>query len=104
MCWSPLTKSVAGGLGGAIFGGNGVLNAGLGQALPGLPGYPNTGAGGTGAAVNQVAATEVLGGNGGSGFCIVTEYCWADSAPGTPGCDCDCGQARVAFNGCNEGW
>jgi hypothetical protein len=74
-------------MGGTMFGGNQVNDAGLQQVVPGVPGAANTGAGGSGAAINQVAVNpgEVLGGNGGSGVCIVTEWCWGSGAVGGGG-------------------
>lgn len=88
--------AAVGGIGGQIRGGNATVNTGKGNALPGDNGYPNSGAGGQGACINQLlTATTTLGGNGGSGICIVTEYLWADLASG--GGTADCGQARVAI-------
>lgn len=69
-----------GGQGGTMWGGNvmgDVVGEGASQAGHGV--YPNTGSGGTGGCINQlVVAGTVLGSPGGSGICIVTEYCWAD--------------------------
>jgi hypothetical protein len=85
-----------GGMGGWIYGGNMVRDTGPGAANPGSAGAAGTGAGGQGGCCNQVASTAgtQAGGAGGSGLCIVTEYCWADVAPGE---DCGCAPgARVA--------
>jgi hypothetical protein len=87
-------------LGGHVYGGNANLMIGANTSTAGPSGLPNTGAGGAGACINQMTTpTSAAGGGGGSGLCIVTEYCWADSAAGCcpPG-----GGARVAY-GYNEG-
>jgi hypothetical protein len=93
----PTSEFVAavGGIGGQIRGGNAAGITGKGGAQPGNAAFPNSGAGGQGACINQLlTATTTLGGNGGSGVCIVTEYLWADL---TGGGTADCGQARVAI-------
>jgi hypothetical protein len=83
-------------LGGQIAGGNSGLMIGAGSGSDGLFGAANTGAGGAGATINQMATpTSFAGGGGGSGLCIVTEYCWADAVD--DGCGCGpTGMARVA--------
>jgi hypothetical protein len=102
----PNSEFVAavGGIGGQIFGGNSTVNTGKGNALPGNGAYPNSGAGGQGACINQMAAAvSQFGGAGGSGFCIVTEYCWADTVD--DGCGCaPTGMARVAGPQGYSGW
>jgi hypothetical protein len=83
------------GVGGTMWGGNvQTQQAGIGGGLAGASAFPNTGAGGSGGVVNQrpTGLAVVAGGNGGSGLCIVTEYCWADAG---------CGGARVAWGGCD---
>jgi hypothetical protein len=88
------------GAGGALWGGNQppeeVANATAypASAFPGGAGASNTGAGGTGGAASRIAGGSA-GGAGGSGQCIVTEYCWADVAPGED-CGCAPGGARIA--------
>ena len=74
---------------------------GVGGFLPGPNAAPNTGAGGSGAAVNQLASgfgTTHFGGNGGSGLCVVTEYIFADQGGSWSPSGCG-GQARVALDG-----
>jgi hypothetical protein len=91
------------GRGGEVYGGS-MPGLNLGNqpgAIPGPPGAPNTGAGGTGG-IEYGMVTSVAGGNGGSGLCIVTEYCWADAA-GDSGCCPPTGGARVAIAG-PQGW
>jgi hypothetical protein len=93
-----------GGMGGTLLGGTRALNVGIGEILAGLPAYPNTGAGASGACANQYPTPggATGGGAGGSGICIVTEYCWADAID--DGCGCGpTGQARVAIAG-PQGW
>lgn len=66
--------------GGQIFGGNNRgPNFGAGGTLVGASGHPNSGSGGSGGAYNETTV-DANGGNGASGICIVTEYCWADVA------------------------
>jgi|SRR5580700_3287121 hypothetical protein len=93
---------VVGGTGGAtLFGGAG--QSALcppGAALTGAAGT-GWGAGGAGAAVNEVT-NDAYGGAGGAGICIVTEYCWADAID--DGCGCGPGGARVAITGSPQGW
>jgi hypothetical protein len=92
---STMELVVHGGLGGVVWGGSSPgADVGPGGSAPGNEGWPNTGAGGTGGAVYD-AVPGAVGGNGGSGICIVTEYCWADA--GDTGCGCGTtGGARVA--------
>ena len=87
--------------GGQIFGGNLTGEVGPHAATNGPDGYANSGAGGGGAAVNQLVAAQFNGGTGGSGVCIVTEYCWADVVPEPP-CP-PSGGARVPLGFCEEG-
>lgn len=101
---TPLATNATGGLGGVLFGGNVSLDVGVGNYYVGASAYPNSGAGGTGACINQSTHnnTTVLGGSGGSGICIVTEYCWSDASD--TGCGCGpTGGARVASQG-QVGW
>jgi hypothetical protein len=100
------TQDIVGiaGVGGAMWGGNvQTQEAGIGGGVAGASAYPNTGAGGSGAVVNQrpTGLATVAGGNGGSGLCIVTEYCWADATDNGCGCAPTTGAARVAFP---QGW
>lgn len=73
---TPLETNATGGLGGVLMGGNQSLDVGVGNYAQGPNALPNTGAGGTGACINQSTHNNltVLGGEGGSGLCIVTEY------------------------------
>ena len=103
---TPFNTSVSGALGGTMWGGGNTNDVGYPGQAAGANGSANTGAGGQGAVSNQVSAPTdtILGGAGGSGLCIVTEYCWADVVPE------DCGTtmsgARVAIpQGRNwQGW
>jgi hypothetical protein len=99
------TFDFSGGTGGAIFGGSVATITGAGGFNDGANGMPNTGAGGTGACGNQVGPPAVTqgGGMGGSGLCVVTEYCWADGADSDCGCGPGSGQARIAAP-CPPGW
>jgi hypothetical protein len=63
-----------GGRGGQADGGPLAPGTTVGGSLPGIAADPNTGAGGSGAVAIGVAGAVQLGGNGGSGICIVTEY------------------------------
>lgn len=83
-----------GGTGGEIWGGaNQTPEVGVGYLSAGANAWVNSGAGGTGGCINQVTGGgNVTGGTGGSGLCIVTEYC---VSPG--GSDCGCGPARVSY-------
>lgn len=75
---TPTNQVSAGGAGGSIMGGAGIsFHAGIGLNHVGNPGT-GPGAGGAGAAANQVITPGLVGGNGYGGICIVTEYCWAD--------------------------
>jgi hypothetical protein len=94
---APLTIDIASPRGGAIFGGTTESSAGYGGYVYGAAGMPNTGAGGNGAVINQnPAGAAATGGAGGSGICVVTEYCVATS--NMDGCGCGC--ARVPAWGC----
>jgi hypothetical protein len=66
-----------GGIGGVIVGGS-VRQTQAGnqnQGIAGTSALPNTGAGGCGAAgINVPAGGDTPGGNGGSGYCVVTEF------------------------------
>jgi hypothetical protein len=96
---APVAMSLSGGMGGVIFGGNQSNDYGVGIG-PGANALPNTGAGGQGATANQTASSPGVvtsGGDGGSGLCIVTEYCWSD---GSASASCAPG-ARVSWPG---GW
>lgn len=71
---------------------------------PGATGAANTGCGGGGAILNQIGNPGFVepGGDGGSGVCIVTEYCWADAMD--DGCGCGpTGGARVAITADPQG-
>jgi hypothetical protein len=81
--------NISGGIPGATFGGSSIAYAGTGLTAPGNPGWPGTGAGGSGGCVNQVLAGPVNGGAGASGLCTVTEYCWSAADVCAP-------QARVS--------
>jgi hypothetical protein len=85
-----------------MLGGGDQQAAGPGTVSPGTGGVPNTGSGGIGAISNQTSGQFANGGPGGSGLCVVTEYCWADTID--DGCGCGpTGGARVAING-PQGW
>jgi hypothetical protein len=103
---SPTTIDFSGGTGGAIFGGSVATIAGYASFNDGANGMPNTGAGGTGACGNQVGPPPVTqgGGAGGSGICIVTEYCWADAIDSGCGCGPTSGQARIQAPGWQGGY
>jgi hypothetical protein len=79
---ASVPNAMPGGLGGSLFGGNVANDVNWGAAGGAPNAAPNTGAGGTGAVVNQFSG-EANGGSGGSGLCIVTEYCGV--APGAGG-------------------
>ena len=86
------------GSGAPSFFGGGVRGGGnQGTTAPGPSAYANSGAGGGGGASNQATATST-GGPGGSGICIVTEYCWSDTGDGGSVC-CPPG-ARVGWSDC----
>ena len=96
------TVSFSGGLGGAIFGGNRSIAVGAGAYAAGMAAWPNSGSGGGGAVINQMATNPgvQIGGAGGAGICIVTEYCWADVVPNE---DCTpSGAARVSYGGFDD--
>jgi hypothetical protein len=98
-----LANSVVwGGFGGASFFGSspsGAVDLAQGGGVAGNNG--TFGAGGSGAA-SAVNTRPAVGGVGGSGLCVVTEYCWADVTD--PGCGCGptSGGARVAIG--SQGW
>jgi hypothetical protein len=80
--------------GGSFFGGAGRnVDVVTGTAEAGANGAP--GAGGDGGA-SGLLSLAVLGGNGGPGICVITEYCWMDVADEDCGCGGSTGQARVA--------
>lgn len=96
---TALNQTGQGGMGGTMFGGSRVVNVGVGEILQGYDAYPNSGAGAAGACANQYATPggAIGGGAGGSGVCIVTEYCVATNdgcGCGRPGCGCG---ARVSY-------
>jgi hypothetical protein len=97
---------VVGALGGSVSGGSVPSSpVGQGASITGSSAYSYTGAGGSGASLNQMAAGTglVFGGAGGSGLCVVTEYCWADAID--DGCGCGpTGQARIAAPGWQGGY
>ena len=72
--------------GGSIIGGNTTGNpAGEQGGRAGTNAQANSGAGGEGALVNQMAAFN-LGGDGGSGVCICTELCVSGAGQGCDPC------------------
>jgi hypothetical protein len=93
--WDPGVAggTALGGIGGAsFFGGSGSnVDVVTGSFAPGNNGGP--GSGGDGGA-SGLLSLPVLGGNGGPGLCVLTEYCWADVAD--EDCGCGSGGARVA--------
>jgi hypothetical protein len=97
-------QALPGGMGGQIRGGTQTQNISPGSAIANVPGLPNTGAGGMGSVQNDLATTTPVwsGSDGGSGLCIVTEYCWS-TASGAP---CPPGGARVSgwWNPGQECW
>jgi hypothetical protein len=99
------TIGCAGGQGGTVFGGSGTGVIGPGEYAAGQAAWANTGAGGGGAMVNQIVLPGlILGGAGGSGICIVTEHCWADTDSGGGCCGSTTGGARVAIGSGPQGW
>jgi hypothetical protein len=85
------------GRGGQLDSGGHATDIGPGGGVGGRPGDANTGAGGGGALFNADPTGAIYeGAFGGSGFCLVDEYCWIE--PGSEGCCPDeVGQARVAW-------
>lgn len=73
---------IEGGAGASSFYGGGVRGGGnFGTTDPGISAGANTGAGGSGAFQNWVAvSTATPGGAGGSGLCVVTEFCYLATA------------------------
>jgi hypothetical protein len=95
----PLEFVGIGGQGGSIFGGGGGTGVPqyVGAASEGVSAAPNTGGGGAGGFINQLSSTtQYNGGQGGSGLCWVTEFCWSDVADEDCGCGSSTGMARVA--------
>jgi hypothetical protein len=77
--------SVVGGRGGAAPAGGGVANVadtlgGTNVVANGPPGLSPGAGGGGGASANL--AQNAVGGVGANGFCVVTEYCWANASGG----------------------
>jgi hypothetical protein len=73
--------NVFGGMGGSILGGGGISSlTAAGGSIAGVSGATPGGGGSGGVVDNPTGTTIVGGGNGGGGLCVVTEYCWADSA------------------------
>jgi hypothetical protein len=98
--------SIVGGNGGVGFfggGGTGAI-AVAGGSWPRLAnaGAPNSGAGGGGGAATDTGYFN-QGSPGGTGLCIVTEFCWADAIDDGCGCAPAGGAARVAIGGA-QGW
>jgi hypothetical protein len=90
---------IHGGSGGTVWGGSSPgFACGAGEMVDGNVGWPNTGAGGTGGAVFD-SGNPASGGAGGTGICIVTEYCWVDALDDGCGCPPTGGGARVAITG-----
>jgi hypothetical protein len=88
--------------GGSYFGGAGRnVDVITGTSAPGENGAP--GAGGDGGA-SGLLSLPVLGGNGGPGLCVITEYCWSDVADEDCGCGSTGGMARVARYGQGGQW
>lgn len=77
---------MAPGLGGQLFGGAAwPVPPWIYTSVGGQNGAPNSGAGGGGAQVNGGTNTTTYGGAGGSGLCVVTEYCGLNIEPEPPG-------------------
>jgi hypothetical protein len=92
-------NTYSGGMGGSVFGGSRNYAWGPNQIPGGLNAWPNTGAGGSGALLNQLATGAISeGGPGGSGFCWADDYCWLATGDGECGGQ-PTGQARVAWPG-----
>jgi hypothetical protein len=62
--------------GGSVYGGTW---AGVPQLGGGRAGQDGTNGAGGGGGASPFSNAPVLGGQGGSGMCFVTEYCWADA-------------------------
>lgn len=84
---------VRAGSGGTLLGGAWATGYATGTNSPGFAGQDNSGAGGSGAW--QLDHSAQLGGRGGSGVCIVTEYCSVGGAAGG---------APVSIANCGPGW
>lgn len=97
--WDPGISGGAaiGGNGGAsFFGGQaGTVDVVAGGEAPGINGV--SGAGGSGGASGLVSL-PVIGGTGGAGMILLTEYCWMDVADEDCGCGATTGMARVALH------
>jgi hypothetical protein len=80
-------REIQGGAGGSIVGGTANYSSGNAESNPGSPGAAGTGAGGQGAIINQITGTSPVqpGGAGGSGICIITEFCWAGAGAAPSG-------------------
>jgi hypothetical protein len=101
---------------GAMYGGAGgvppMLGGGVGRRavifaagfMAGTDAYTGNpqpaGCGGNGG-VAWSGASDIGGGNGGGGICLVTEYCWSDVPPGVEDCCPPSSGARVAIG---QGW
>lgn len=92
--------------GGEIFGGASVIAVAPGFGARGPNAAVGSGAGGGGGVVNQATGSgnNMAGGNGGGGWCLVTEYCWADAIDSGCGCGPTSGQARVQAPGWQGGY
>lgn len=106
MIWYNATQSaqlINGGIGGSVMGG-GVPSSPVGQGagVVGASAYANSGAGGSGAALNQMPAPTptFLGGAGGTGLCVVTEYCSGSAGTGCP----PGAPINVPPGACGPGW
>jgi hypothetical protein len=89
--------ALQGGRGGNLgfAGGPNVTFAWNGQSANGVWAAANTGAGGGGSIISDVGGGPLEGGAGGSGWLLVTEYCW-QGAPDDDDCGCPpFGEARV---------
>jgi hypothetical protein len=91
--------------GGEMFGGSHTFAIEPTMGAQGPNADPNSGAGGGGGIVNQATAVNNFdGGNGGNGWCIVTEYCWADALDDGCGCGTTTSGARVAISASPQGY
>jgi hypothetical protein len=103
---------------GAMYGGRGGAPPMLGGGVPRsavifddgfMAGYDpyvgpaGPGVGGAGG-VSWAAAGDIGGGTGGSGLCVVTEYCWSDTGDAGCGCGTTMSGARVAIPTGQHGW